>query len=108
VQFTAALVAGIVLLQRAATLPPRELAAAAFFVVLTLTGVGGIFERARWARPLETSRLLALGASCVGLLLVAPAMGPVAGAVLGLVAVSLLVLWRYRHALTELALAPVM
>jgi hypothetical protein len=44
----------------------------------------------------------------VGLLLVAPAMGPVAGAVLGLVAVSLLVLWRYRHALTELALAPVM
>jgi alkylglycerol monooxygenase len=108
VQFTAALVAGVLLLRRASTLPAGQAAAAAFFVVVALAGVGGIFERAKWARPLETARLLALGGACTVIAVAAPAMAPLAWGGVALATASLLVLWRYRHALTELALSPVM
>jgi drug/metabolite transporter superfamily protein YnfA len=108
VQFTVALVAAVLLLRRASTLPVGQAAAVAFFVVVALAGVGGIFERAKWARPLETARLLALGIACAVIAVVAPALAPVAWGGVALATVSLLVLWRHRHALTELALSPVM
>jgi len=108
VQFTVALAAGVVLLKRAPSLPVGQAAAAAFFVVVALAGVGGVFERAKWARPLETARLVALGTACVVLAVAVPSMAPLGWGGVALAVGSLLVLWRYRHALTERALAPVM
>jgi sterol desaturase/sphingolipid hydroxylase (fatty acid hydroxylase superfamily) len=108
VQFIVATISAVLLLRRAATLPVGQSAAAAFFIVVALAGVGGIFERAKWARPLETARLVALGVAGVVIAVLAPAMAVVAWSGVGLAVVSLLVLWRYRHALTELALSPVM
>jgi len=95
-------------LRRAATLPVGQSAAAAFFIVVALAGVGGIFERAKWARPLETARLVALGVAGVVIAVLAPALAVVAWSGVALAVGSLFVLWRYRHALTELALSPVM
>ena len=108
VQFAVATVAAVLLLQRAATLPVGQAAAAAFFIVVALAGVGGIFERAQWARPLETARLVALGVAGIVVARLAPNMAGAAWGGVALALVSLLVLWRYRHALTERALSPVM
>ena len=108
VQFSVATVAAVLLLRRAGTLPVGQSAAAAFFIVVALAGVGGIFERAKWARPLETARLVALAIAGAVIATVAPALAVIAWSGVALAVVSLVVLWRYRHALTELALSPVM
>ncbi len=108
VQFAVALAAAVLLLKRAPSLPLGQAAAAAFFVVVALAGVGGIFERAKWARPLETARLVALGGASAVIAEAFPPLAPLAWGGVTLAAGSLLVLWRYRHALTERALAPVM
>jgi sterol desaturase/sphingolipid hydroxylase (fatty acid hydroxylase superfamily) len=108
VQFAVATVAAVLLLRRAATLPVGQSAAAAFFIVVALAGVGGIFERAKWARPLETARLVALAMAGAIIATVAPALAGIAWSGVALALVSLVVLWRYRQALTELALSPVM
>jgi hypothetical protein len=77
-------------------------------VAVALAGVGGIFERARWAGTLETARQLTLAAACVVLLATGtlPTALPAAGLAFALV--SLAVLVRHRGALTERELAPLM
>jgi sterol desaturase/sphingolipid hydroxylase (fatty acid hydroxylase superfamily) len=107
-QFVVALAAAFVLLQRADTLPLAQAAVGAFFVAIALAGVAGVFESARWAGTLETARLLTLAAACAWLLWTG--LGPVPVAVAGVVfaSVSLAVLVRYRGALTQTELAPIM
>lgn len=107
-QFAAALAASLVLLLNAATMPPAHVAAAGFYVAISLAGVGGVFESARWAGPIETARLLVLGAACAvlgwtGALPVSAAAGGVA-----FCAVSLAWFIPRRGALTETELAPIM
>jgi alkylglycerol monooxygenase len=60
VQFTAVLVATSLLLFRQGTLPPAWVAAGAVFVVMSLVALAGLFERKRWAAPLEATRLVLL------------------------------------------------
>ena len=107
-QFTVALLAAVVLLERSAALPLAYAGVWAFFVAVALAGVGGIFEGARWAGVLEGARLLTLTAACGWLLWTG--LGPAALAWGGIVfaAASLVVLRRYRGALTKLELAPLM
>ena len=108
VQFAVALVSALLVLRAASQGINAGLAAAAFFVIVALAGVAGVFERAQWARPLETARLVALGVACAVLAVTggAPALLTWGGVVFA--GVSLLVLWRYRGALTEVELAPIM
>jgi alkylglycerol monooxygenase len=108
VQFAAALVAGFLLLQAAGSIPIALAVAPAFFIAVALAGVGGVFERAKWARPLETARLLATAATCGGLLWTGLAPGVVAWGGLAFCLVSLAVLWAYRAELTHTELAPLM
>ena len=108
VQFTVALVAAFLILRQAAQGIDAGLAAAAFFVVVALAGVAGVFERAQWARPLETARLVALGGVCLALGLTAAAPVALAWGGVTFAVVSLVVLWRYRRVLTEVELAPIM
>ena len=100
--------AAFLILRQAAQGIDAGLAAAAFFVVVALAGVAGVFERAQWARPLETARLVALGGVCLALGLTAAAPVAVAWGGVTFALVSLVVLWRYRRALTEVELAPIM
>jgi sterol desaturase/sphingolipid hydroxylase (fatty acid hydroxylase superfamily) len=107
-QFVVALGGAYLLLRAAATLPWTQSAAAAFFLAVALAGVGGIFERAKWAGALEGARLLTLGVASAALL--STGLGPAALGWAGVVFAlgSLAVLWRYRGALTEVELAPLM
>jgi hypothetical protein len=61
--FLCALVATFILLVGATTIPMVQLAAGGFYVAISLASIGGIFEAERWAAPLETSRLVVLGAA---------------------------------------------
>lgn len=108
VQFVAALVAGFLLLQAASRIPVSLAIAPAFFVTLALAAVGGVFERAKWVRPLETARLLATAAVCGGLLWTGRAPGVVAWGGLAFAVASLAVLWSHRGELTSTELAPLM
>jgi alkylglycerol monooxygenase len=107
-QFVVALAGAFLLLQRADSLPLAHAAVGAFFVAIALAGVAGVFESARWAGTLETARLLTLAAACAWLLWTG--LGPAALAVAGVVfaSVSLAVLVRFRGALTQTELAPIM
>ena len=60
-QFAAVLIGASLLLFRQRTLPFAAVAAGAVFVAVSLVALGGLFERKRWAAPLEAARLLALG-----------------------------------------------
>ena len=107
-QFVLATSAAVALLRNAATLPKQEAAAMAFLVVVSLVGVAGIFERAKWTWPLESARLISF--VVIGGALVA-AQSPLAmwgWASIVLSVGSLFVLWRHRTAFTEVALSPVM
>jgi sterol desaturase/sphingolipid hydroxylase (fatty acid hydroxylase superfamily) len=106
--FVVAISAALLLLRNASTLPKQETAAMAFLVVVSLVGVAGIFERAKWTWPLETARLIAFGV--IGGALVVT-QSPLAIWGLGGIILSVgsfVVLWRYRAAFTEVALSPVM
>jgi sterol desaturase/sphingolipid hydroxylase (fatty acid hydroxylase superfamily) len=107
-QFVVALVASFLLLQKAGSLPLHQSAVGGFFIAVALAGVGGVFEHAKWAGPLETARQLTVMAA--GGWLLWTGLGPVPLAVAGIAfaAVSLGVLTRYRGALTETELAPLM
>jgi hypothetical protein len=61
VQFTFVLFAAAVMLSRQGMLSRGALAAGAIFTTVSLVALGGLFERKRWAAPLEAARLLALG-----------------------------------------------
>ncbi|MEY4955917.1 MAG: hypothetical protein RL409_174 [Gemmatimonadota bacterium] len=107
-QFVLATSAAVALLRNAATLPKQEAAAMAFLVMVSLVGVAGIFERAKWTWPLESARLISF--VVIGGALVATqsplAMWGWASIVLSVG--SLFMLWRHRTAFTEVALSPVM
>jgi alkylglycerol monooxygenase len=107
-QFVVALVAAFLLLQRADSVSVGPALVAAFFVAVALAGVGGIFERARWAGTLETARQLTVAAACVVLLSRAtlPPLLPAAGLIFA--AISLAVLLRHRRALTSNEITPMM
>ena len=107
-QFVVALVAAFLLLQRADSVSMGPALVAAFFVAVALAGVGGIFEGARWAGTLETARQLTVAVSCAVLLsrqTLQPLL-PTAG--LAFATISLMVLLRYRPALTSNEIAPMM
>jgi sterol desaturase/sphingolipid hydroxylase (fatty acid hydroxylase superfamily) len=62
--FLVTLVAAFALLTRASALPLDQLGAGAFYVTVSLTAIGGVLERRRWAFPVEQARLVALAAAC--------------------------------------------
>jgi sterol desaturase/sphingolipid hydroxylase (fatty acid hydroxylase superfamily) len=107
-QFTIALLAAFLLLQRADALPLLQSAAAAFFIAVALAGVGGIFEGAKWAGSLETARQVTIALGSVYLLWTGLGPGVLAWAGLGAAVASLAVLLRYRGHLTATELAPLM
>ena len=106
--FTCALLATLVLLIEANTLPLAQLAAGGFYVAVSLTAIGGIFEAEQWASPLETSRLVVLGAATS--VLWRAHMVPGWFAVLTAVAVVASLGWflPHRRYLTQNTPAPVM
>jgi len=107
-QFTVALVAAVVLLERSATMPMTDAGVLAFFIAVTLAGVGGVFERAQWAGVLEAARLLTLAAGSGWLLWTGVGPAPLLAGGIAFAFASLVVLQRYRQALTNLELAPLM
>jgi alkylglycerol monooxygenase len=107
-QFAVALAGALLVLQHAEMIPLSVSAVGAFFVTVTLAGVGGVFERAKWAAPLETARLVTMALFAVYVLVngigrVWPAYAAIPFAV-----VSLVVLRRHKGELTKLELAPMM
>jgi alkylglycerol monooxygenase len=61
-QFSVVLVGASLLLFRQGEIPRPWLVASAAFITVSLVALGGLFERKRWAAPLEAARLFALGA----------------------------------------------
>src|SRR5690606_33507083 len=96
------------LLRAADSLPLHHTAALGFYITVSLAGIAGVFEAARWAGPIETWRLVVLGAATA--LLGWTGAIPVALAVAGVVFCILSLAWflpRRGH-LTETELAPIM
>lgn len=107
-QFLVALAAAVLLLFQAPALPAAHLWAGGFYVTLTLAGVGGVFETARWAGPMETWRNAAL-AGALGVLLVLGAVPPPpAAAGILFCAGSLAWFVPLRRHLVRTELAPIM
>ncbi len=107
-QFVVAIVASVALLNAADALPLHHTAAAGFWIAISLAGVAGVFEAAKWAVPIETSRLTVLGAATV-LLGWTGAIPPLL-ALAGVAFCILSLAWfipRRGH-LTETELAPIM
>jgi sterol desaturase/sphingolipid hydroxylase (fatty acid hydroxylase superfamily) len=67
-QFGIVLLASVKTLTLAATLPMAQTGALAFYIVLSLTNLGGLLEGEGWGYVLEQARLLSLSAACVTLL----------------------------------------
>ena len=107
-QFVLATSAAVALLRNAATLPKQEAAAMAFLVVVSLVGVAGIFERAKWTWPLESARLISFVVIGGALVVAQSPLAMWGWASIILSVGSLFVLWRHRTAFTEVALSPVM
>lgn len=107
-QFAVTLGVAFLVLRSADSIPLAQSASAAFYVAIALAGVGGVFEGARWAGPLEIARLLVLAGVAVVLLALGsiPAALAIGGVAFALV--SLGVLLKYRGALTSTELAPLM
>jgi hypothetical protein len=59
VQFVITLAVGSVFMFRQASWPPATRWMTAGFIVVSFDAVGGLFERRRWAVPLEAARLAA-------------------------------------------------
>jgi alkylglycerol monooxygenase len=107
-QFAVTLAASFVLLLNAGTLPLIHTAAAGFYVAVSLAGIGGVFEAARWAGPIETARLAVLAAACAALGATGALPAPAAMAGITFCALSLAWFLPRRAALTENELAPIM
>jgi alkylglycerol monooxygenase len=107
-QFAVTLAAGVVLLGAFERLPLAQASAAAFYIAIALAGVGGVFERSRWAGTIETARLVTLGAVAALLYVLDVLPAAAAAGAVAFALASLVVLLRHRHALTETELAPMM
>ena len=108
VQFGVALAASFLLLVNASGMPLPHVASAGFYVAVSLAGVGGVFESAKWAGPIETARLAVL--AVVAIILGGTGAIPL-GLALGAAAfciVSIAWFLPRRGALTETELAPLM
>jgi alkylglycerol monooxygenase len=107
-QFTATLAASFALLLKAGELPPPHVAAGGFYVAVSLAGVGGVFESAKWAGPIETARLAVLGVASLALGAMGTLPGWFAVAAFVFCVASLAWFLPRRAALTETELAPIM
>lgn len=107
-QFAVALGEGFVLLTRAESLPWSVSVPAAVYVAVAMAGVGGVFERARWAATLEIARHLTLVVVAAGLGGVGALAPLLAGVAIGFSLLSVVVVLRYRGSLTATELAPLM
>lgn len=107
-QFTAALAASFALLLNAQAMPGMHVAAAGFYVALSLAGIGGVFESAKWAGPIEVARLVVLGGACAALGWTGAVPPPAAIMGAAFCAASLAWFIPRRGALTETELAPIM
>jgi sterol desaturase/sphingolipid hydroxylase (fatty acid hydroxylase superfamily) len=106
--FVCALVSTFVLLAGAARIPMAQLAGGGFYVAISLTAIGGIFEAEQWAAPLETARLVVLGASTAVLWRLQIVPGWFAWLTAVAVVASLAWFMPRRRYLTENTPAPVM
>jgi hypothetical protein len=70
-QFLLVLVASVAVLRFAGELRPVELAAAAFYIALSLSNLGSLLESARWVTAMEFARLATLIVTA-GVLLAVP------------------------------------
>ena len=68
VQFVAMLLASVMLLDAAGTMPLAHLLAGGFYVVLTLSNLGSLLELRGWIVPVEAVRHLVLGGAALVLL----------------------------------------
>jgi hypothetical protein len=107
-QFAVALAASFLLLLNAERMPLLHVAGAGFYVAVSLAGVGGVFESAKWAGPMETARLAVLGAAAVVLGGVGAIPMAMAAAAVAFCALSVAWFLPRRAALTETELAPLM
>jgi sterol desaturase/sphingolipid hydroxylase (fatty acid hydroxylase superfamily) len=87
VQFVVVLVATVKVLELAAILPMHQTAALAFYVILSITNIGGLLEDRAWAYPMELARqtTLAVAAASLGAIQLVPVTAAVAGGVFCLV-----------------------
>jgi hypothetical protein len=93
-QFAGVLLFVTLLLNVQRSLRPAETGLGALLVTLSLVSLGGLFERRRWAAPLEVARVTALPALAAARGLLAPGLPLLAGIVAS--AALLLWLWRWR------------
>jgi sterol desaturase/sphingolipid hydroxylase (fatty acid hydroxylase superfamily) len=99
-QFIVVLLASVQLLAASATLPIHQTAAAGFYVAISLTNIGGVFERSRWAYTLELARLTTLLVICAGLAVLSAISAVLLGAIAAFAVASLAWLWTLRRHLT--------
>jgi alkylglycerol monooxygenase len=108
VQFVVALAGSFAYLLAVEAMPVAHAVAAGFYAMVSLAGIGGVFEGARWAGPLETARLTI----AAGILAAAGWGGvvspPLAAAGMVFCAGSLAWFVPLRGHLTETELAPLM
>lgn len=98
VHFALTIPAALWLLSNAAVLAALPLAAASFYVALSLTNVGGILEARRWAFASEQARLGALGAASAAMF-IQGSVAPWSSIVAVLISIaSGFVLWSQRRA----------
>ncbi|HEU4456746.1 MAG TPA: sterol desaturase family protein [Longimicrobium sp.] len=107
-QFVVALVGAFVVLLNAESLPTHHALAAGFYVAVSLAGVGGVFEAARWAGPIEAARLSVLGLAALALGWTGAIPPWAAASALAFCVLSLAWFLPRRDALTENELAPIM
>jgi alkylglycerol monooxygenase len=107
-QFVVATGAAFLLLLREGELSGLHLLAGGFYVAVALAGIGGVFEAAKWAGPLETARHVVFAGVCVVLGWAGALPVAVAAAGVGFCALSLAWLLPRRGELTETELAPLM
>ena len=107
-QFLTALGGAFALLWFVNAIPLHHAAAAGFYIAVTLAGVGGVFEAARWAGPIEVARLVVLAGA--GAVLGAEGLLPgwAAGAAVLFCALSLAWFVPRRRHLVHDDLAPIM
>jgi hypothetical protein len=81
VQVVVVLIATVKVLELAAVLPAHQTATLAFYVILSITNIGGLLEGRAWAFTMELARqvTLAISAVTLGALHLVPATAAVAG-----------------------------
>jgi len=101
VQFVAALVAAVVILQFAAELTWFQIGVLVFYLTVTLSNVGSLLEGRRWVFTLESARLVTLLAVCAVLLALGRFPQTAVVVVAGFGTISLFWFFRIRPIMTE-------